>query len=81
MLLICIGTDMAPAIALAYEMGELDIMERMPRNSKLDHLVTKKLIAFSYMQIGAMEVCGGMITYFTVFNDYGFPFTTVTFLN
>lgn len=40
---------MAPAIALAYEKGELDIMERMPRNAKLDHLVTKKLIAFSYL--------------------------------
>jgi sodium/potassium-transporting ATPase subunit alpha len=81
MLLICVGTDMAPAIALAYENGELDIMERMPRNAKLDHLVTKKLIAFSYMQIGMIEVCGGMFTYFAVLNDYGFPFTTVCFLN
>ena len=49
MIVICIGTDMAPAISLAYENGELDIMERMPRNAKLDHLVTKKLVAFSYM--------------------------------
>ena len=31
MLAICIGTDMWPCISLAYETGELDIMERMPR--------------------------------------------------
>ena len=43
MLCICIGTDMWPCISLAYENGELDIMERMPRNSKRDHLVTAKL--------------------------------------
>mmetsp|Transcript_21850 Transcript_21850/g.16210 ORF Transcript_21850/g.16210 Transcript_21850/m.16210 type:complete len:122 (+) Transcript_21850:299-664(+) len=49
MLVICIGTDMAPAIALAYERGELDIMDRMPRNAKRDHLVTAKLICFTYL--------------------------------
>lgn len=51
MMVICIGTDMAPAIALAYEDGEQDIMERMPRNAKRDHLVTVKLISFSYLQV------------------------------
>jgi sodium/potassium-transporting ATPase subunit alpha len=64
MLVICVGTDMAPAIALAYENGELDIMERMPRNAKRDHLVNTKLIAFSYMQIGCFETSGAMLTYF-----------------
>lgn len=49
MLVICVGTDIAPAIALAYENGELDIMERMPRSAKRDHLVNKKLIAYCYM--------------------------------
>lgn len=52
MLLICVGTDMAPAIALAYETGEMDIMLRAPR-SKRDHLVTAKLIGYTYMQIAA----------------------------
>lgn len=81
MLVICVGTDMAPAIALAYEEGELDIMERMPRNAKLDHLVTAKLICFSYLQIGIMEFAAGMFTYFYVFNDYGFPFLTLYYIN
>lgn len=49
MMVICVGTDMAPAISLAYEQGEMDIMERMPRNAKRDHLVTAKLVSFSYL--------------------------------
>lgn len=50
-LVICVGTDIAPEIALAYEGGELDIMDRMPRKAKIDRLLTKKLISFAYMQI------------------------------
>jgi hypothetical protein len=53
MLVICVGTDIAPEIALAYEGGELDIMERMPRSNKRDHLVNRKLISFCYMQIAS----------------------------
>jgi len=50
-LILCIdlGTDMIPAIAFAYEHPELDIMERYPRNSKVDFLVGKKMISFSYL--------------------------------
>jgi len=53
-LILCIdlGTDMVPAIAFAYEHPELDIMERYPRNAKCDFLVGKKMISFSYLQIG-----------------------------
>merc|ERR1712070_294264 len=38
-MILCIdlGTDMVPAIAFAYEHAELDIMERYPRNSKVDY--------------------------------------------
>lgn len=64
MLVICVGTDIAPAIALAYENGELDIMERMPRSPKRDHLVNKKLVAYCYMQMGCFEVAAGMFAYF-----------------
>ena len=81
MLVICIGTDMVPAVSLAYENAELDIMQRMPRSSKMDHLVNGKLIVFSYMINGTIESFAGMFTYFYVFNDYGFRFTTTIFLN
>ncbi len=52
MLGICVVTDMLPAISLAYENAELDIMRRPPRNAKRDHLVTAKMISYSYLQIG-----------------------------
>ena len=72
-LILCIdlGCDMVPAISFAYENPELDIMERVPRNSKRDHLVNLKLISFSYLQMGVVQAAAGMYTYMLVLNDYG----------
>jgi len=72
-LILCIdlGTDMVPAISFAYENPELDIMDRVPRNSKRDHLVNTKLISFAYFQIGVIQASAGMYTYFLVLNDFG----------
>ena len=72
-LILCIdlGTDMVPAISFAYENTEADIMDRVPRNSKLDHLVNSKLISFAYLQIGVIQASAGMYTYFYVLNDFG----------
>jgi len=78
-LILCIdlGTDMIPAISFAYENPELDIMDRVPRNSKRDHLVNSKLICFAYLQIGVIQASAGMYTYFLILNDYGIRPTTV----
>lgn len=56
MLILCIdlGADMVPAIAFAYENAELDIMARFPRNPKIDFLANRKLISFSYLQVGTI---------------------------
>ena len=72
-LILCIdlGTDMVPAISFAYENPELDIMDRIPRNSKRDHLVNTKLISFAYFQIGVIQASAGMYTYFLILNDFG----------
>jgi len=78
-LILCIdlGTDMVPAISFAYENPELDIMDRVPRNSKRDHLVNTKLICFAYLQIGAIQASAGMYTYFLIMNDFGLRPTTL----
>eukprot|EP00028_Trichosphaerium_sp_Am-I-7-wt_P007722 CAMPEP_0168514466 /NCGR_PEP_ID=MMETSP0405-20121227/4128_1 /TAXON_ID=498012 /ORGANISM="Trichosphaerium sp, Strain Am-I-7 wt" /LENGTH=989 /DNA_ID=CAMNT_0008533601 /DNA_START=42 /DNA_END=3007 /DNA_ORIENTATION=- len=78
-LILCIdlGTDMVPAISLAYEKAESDIMHRPPRNSKTDHLVTTKLIGFAYLQIGIMQALAGFYSYLVVLGDYGFPPSTL----
>lgn len=81
MVAICVGTDLAPAISLAYENAELDIMKRPPRHPKLDHLVTGKLLSFSYLQIGELQAFGGFLTFFWVLNDYGIKPETTIFLN
>ena len=52
MLAICMGTDIYPMIALAYERPESNIMMREPRNPTRDYLVNKKLLGFSYGYIG-----------------------------
>merc|ERR1712178_265445 len=62
-LILCVdlGTDMIPAISLAYEKAESDIMERPPRDKHLDHLVTIKLVSFAYLQIGVFQALAGII--------------------
>jgi len=50
-LIISIGTDLIPAISLAYEVGELDLMTRKPRN-KENHMVTMTLMAQAYGYVG-----------------------------
>ncbi|GMI07156.1 hypothetical protein TrVE_jg8358 [Triparma verrucosa] len=72
-LAIDLGTDMIPAISFAYETAEADIMTRPPRNSKTDRLVTRKMINFSYLQIGLIQAFAGFFTYMVVLNSYGFP--------
>ncbi|MEQ2170782.1 Sodium/potassium-transporting ATPase subunit alpha-3, partial [Goodea atripinnis] len=51
-LCIDLGTDMVPAISLAYEAAESDIMKRQPRNPLRDKLVNERLISIAYGQIG-----------------------------
>lgn len=41
-----------PAISLAYEGPESDIMKRQPRDAKTDKLVNERLISMAYGQIG-----------------------------
>eukprot|EP01061_Rhynchopus_euleeides_P037766 TRINITY_DN647_c0_g4_i1.p2 TRINITY_DN647_c0_g4~~TRINITY_DN647_c0_g4_i1.p2 ORF type:complete len:1398 (+),score=633.61 TRINITY_DN647_c0_g4_i1:85-4278(+) len=72
-LILCIdlGTDMVPAISLAYENPEKDIMKRQPRSAD-DNLVTTRLISFSYFQIGIVQALAGFYTYFAVLYSEGY---------
>jgi sodium/potassium-transporting ATPase subunit alpha len=73
-LILCIdlGTDLFPAISCAYEEAESDIMKRPPRNPVKDNLVGWRLFLFAYLQIGLIQVCGVMFTYFYVFRRLGY---------
>ncbi|KAF2074930.1 hypothetical protein CYY_003763 [Polysphondylium violaceum] len=73
-LILCIdlGTELAPAISLAYETGECDIMTRKPRVLGKDHLVTKNLLSYSYLQAGPIEAIISFLNFFLVMGSYGF---------
>ncbi|XP_026513790.1 sodium/potassium-transporting ATPase subunit alpha-2 [Terrapene carolina triunguis] len=71
-LCIDLGTDMVPAISLAYEAAESDIMKRQPRNPKTDKLVNERLISMAYGQIGMIQALGGFFTYFVILAENGF---------
>ena len=76
-LCIDVGTDMIPAVSYSYENAELDIMLRMPRNSKRDHIANARVISHGYFQIGIVQAFSGFFTYFVVMNDYGFKPATL----
>jgi sodium/potassium-transporting ATPase subunit alpha len=65
MLCICVGTDIYPALSLAYEEAEVDIMTRKPRKPS-EHLVTLRLLAHAYGQMGEIATAAGFFTYFVI---------------
>uniref|UniRef100_A0A8D0AMS6 Sodium/potassium-transporting ATPase subunit alpha n=1 Tax=Sander lucioperca TaxID=283035 RepID=A0A8D0AMS6_SANLU len=71
-LCIDLGTDMVPAISLAYETAESDIMKRQPRNPARDKLVNERLISIAYGQIGMIQALGGFFAYFVILAENGF---------
>merc|ERR1711990_42143 len=71
-LCIDLGTDMVPAISLAYEKAETDIMKRKPRDPIHDKLVNERLISIAYGQIGMMQATAGFFTYFVIMAENGF---------
>ncbi|GAB6025395.1 hypothetical protein CHUAL_011140 [Chamberlinius hualienensis] len=71
-LCIDLGTDMVPAISLAYETSESDIMKRQPRDPYRDKLVNYRLISIAYGQIGMIQAAAGFYTYFVILAENGF---------
>ena len=70
-LAIDLGTELGPAIAMAYEYSEDDIMERPPRDTKNDKLCSFRTLSYAYLQASWIEVCFALIAYFSVFWKYG----------
>merc|ERR1712214_260656 len=71
-LCIDLGTDMVPAISMAYEQAESDIMKRKPRNPFTDKLVNERLISMAYGQIGMIQASAGFFVYFVILCENGF---------
>jgi len=71
-LCIDLGTDMVPAISLAYEKAESDIMKRKPRDPLNDKLVNNRLISMAYGQIGMIQASAGFFVYLVIMAENGF---------
>ncbi|CAF2727576.1 unnamed protein product [Rotaria sp. Silwood2] len=61
-----------PAISLAYEEAETDIMKRRPRDPQHDRLVNKRLILTTHGLIGFIQAAAGFFTYFVIMAENGF---------
>jgi sodium/potassium-transporting ATPase subunit alpha len=70
-LTIDLGTEMGPAISLAYEKAESDIMDRPPRDPKKDRLVSPPLLVYSYIIAGFLISGGCMCAYTVTYNQNG----------
>jgi sodium/potassium-transporting ATPase subunit alpha len=79
-MILCIdlGTDMLPAISLAYENPESDIMKRAPRDKSCDRMVNNRLIGMCYGQIGMIQAAAGFTCYFCVFGYYDIIYDDLT---
>jgi sodium/potassium-transporting ATPase subunit alpha len=72
-LAIDLGTDMAPAIALASETAETDVM-RLPPRSRSERLLSRDLLLSSYLLWGLVEAAAGFSAYFWVLMRGGWHF-------
>ncbi|KAF0988455.1 hypothetical protein HZS_5193, partial [Henneguya salminicola] len=76
-LCIDLGTDLVPAISLAYEKAEMDIMKRKPRNPKTDSLVNMVLINYSYLLVGVFQAVAALMVYLYILMDHGFTWNYI----
>lgn len=70
-LFVDLGTDLAPAVSLAYEEPEDAIMQIPPRNEH-SHLVGLQMMIVAYGTIGILQTIAAFFAFIWAFYDYGF---------
>ncbi|KAK0457372.1 uncharacterized protein EV420DRAFT_1644129 [Desarmillaria tabescens] len=78
MIIICIFTDVSPALSMVNEKPEADLLLRPPRNRKKDRLVNWKLLLHAYLFLGLMETVTSMVgAFYFGFERNGVPFSAL----
>ncbi|KAJ9120086.1 hypothetical protein QFC22_002984 [Naganishia vaughanmartiniae] len=74
MIIICVVTDVLPAISLCFEKPESGLLKRKPRNTKTDRLVDWKLLFQAYVVLGMLESLCACSMAFWYLQRRGVPF-------
>lgn len=69
-LTIDLGTEMGPAISLAYEAPEAALMDRQPRDPLKDRLVSPRLLFYSYLTSGSIITVACALAYNYVYKRH-----------
>ncbi|TMW67298.1 hypothetical protein Poli38472_012414 [Pythium oligandrum] len=72
-----LGTELGPAISLAYERAELDIMQRPPRDMSKDRLMSSPLLLYAYLVAGMINLLGCVLAYSSAFWRHGISLNDV----
>jgi sodium/potassium-transporting ATPase subunit alpha len=64
-------TEIGPAVSLAYEQAEADLMDRLPRDPLKDRLVSPVLLLYSYVTSGFIITIGCLMAYMFTYLDNG----------
>jgi sodium/potassium-transporting ATPase subunit alpha len=70
MIVICVITDVCPALSLMLEKPEKDLLQKPPR-SKKDHLVNWQLMFQAYLFIGLMQTVFSHLSFILYLQWYG----------
>ncbi|KAH7706604.1 Protein CATP-1 b [Aphelenchoides avenae] len=73
-----LASELPPAISLAYESPERDIMKIPPRSRRAE-LVSKRLLAYSYLFSGTFLTVGCVSAYLSVYWYHGIPLWDLLF--
>ncbi|MEW5308972.1 MAG: hypothetical protein WDW38_000890 [Sanguina aurantia] len=74
-------TEQGPAISMAYEPAESNVMERRPRNTAIERLVDTPLLVYSYLMAGVSMSWICLLSYFVVYSVHHVAITDVLFAN
>ncbi|KAL2873818.1 hypothetical protein SGCOL_011047 [Colletotrichum sp. CLE4] len=79
MIIICLFTDAAAAIAMAYEAPEADVLLRKPRVPGKDRLVDWQLVVQSYGLVGVLETLSSFAMSYWYLERNGIKFSDIWF--
>lgn len=74
MIIICVVTDVLPAISMCFEKPEAGLLTRPPRNTKKERLVNFKLLGHAYFFLGILESLCAMSMAFWYLEREGYSF-------